>query len=180
MESLKDVPSTSPRSWGIIFASLLPLWLLSLSIMAEGFPPPPISREVAVASFITAIVAGIVLVWRGWMPIELLLCCLYPFLLLYTLDEVSTTYKTPFIILCTLILTAGAVGYQRIRSPGLRWVFLLVVTGVALLAASNAAHNFWVMAEELGYERCFPDAYGCPPLTGQETPWWILFFRLRS
>jgi hypothetical protein len=29
---------------------LLPLWLLSLSIMAEGFPRPPISIQLAIAS----------------------------------------------------------------------------------------------------------------------------------
>jgi hypothetical protein len=176
MDNLKDIRLATLNSWGTTLANLLPLWLLSLSIMAEGFPRPPISGEVAIGFFATAIVAKILFTWKGWMAIELLLYSLFPFVLLYAFDEVSTAYKTPFIILCTLILTAGVVGYQRIRSPSIRWVILLVATSVTLVAASNATHNFWAMAEDLGYQRCFPDAYGCAPLTGKETPWWILFF----
>lgn len=177
MENVKEIRWADPASWIMTFGSLLPLWLLSLSIMAEGFPRPPISREVAITSFVTAIVASIVLMWKRWMTIELLLYSLFPFLLLSTFDEISTTYKTPFIILCTLILTAGAVGYQRICSSRLRrWLILLAVAIITLLAALHAADSFWGLASDLGYERCFPDAHGCAPLTGQETPWWMLFF----
>jgi len=179
MEIAKEIRKTPARSWSITIASLLPLWLLSFSIMAEGFPPPPISSEVAITSFVVAIVASIVLMWVKWMTIELLLYSLFPFLLLFTFDEISTTYKTPFIILCTLSLTAGVVVYQRSRSSRLlRLGILLAFTIVTLFAASHAADNFWDMASDLGYEQCFPDAHGCAPLTGQETPWWMLFFSL--
>ena len=179
MENVKEIRWADPASWIMTLGSLLPLWLLSLSIMAEGFPRPPISSEVATTSFLTAIVASIVLMWKRWMTIGLLLYSLFPFLLLFTFDEISTTYKTPFIILCTLILTAGVVGHQRIRSSALRrWLILLAVAIVALFAASHASSSFWDMVGDLGYEQCFPDAHGCPPLTGHETPWWILFFSL--
>jgi formate hydrogenlyase subunit 3/multisubunit Na+/H+ antiporter MnhD subunit len=179
MENVKETQWADPASWIMTLGGLLPLWLLSLSIMAEGFPRPPISREVAVSSFVTAIIVSIVLMWKRWMTIELLLYSLFPFLLLSTFDEISTTYKTPFIILCTLILTAGVVGYQRIRSSRLRrWPILLVVAVITWFAALHATDSFWGMASDLGYEQCFPDAHGCAPLTGQETPWWILFFSL--
>jgi len=177
MENVKEIRWARLASWIMTLGNLLPLWLLSFVIMAEGFPRPPISREVTVASLVTAIVASIVLTWKRWMTIELLLYSLFPFLLLFTFDEISTTYKTPFIILCTLILTAGVVGYQRIRSSRQRrCLVLLAAAAVTLFAAAHAANSFWSMASDLGYEQCFPDAHGCAPLTGQETPWWILFF----
>jgi hypothetical protein len=162
----------------MILASLLPLWLLSIAIMVEGFPPPPISVELAYTSFILAISVSIVLLWKRWMTVELILYSLVPFILLGTFDEISTTYKTPFIFLCTLILTAGIVGYHSFRSAQWRWLILLPAAGVTLMMASHAAEGFWQMASDLGYGACFPDAHGCAPLTGQETPWLILFFNL--
>ena len=177
MENVKEIRKTPARSWSTTIASLLPLWLLSFSIMVEGFPPPPILSEVAITTFVVAIVASIVLLWVKWITIELLLYSLFPFVLLGIFDEISTTYKTPFIILCTLILTAGVIVYQRSRSSRLlRSVILLAFAIVTLFAASHATNNFWDMASDLGYEQCFPDAHGCAPLTGQETPWWVLFF----
>jgi hypothetical protein len=177
MENLKDIRWAEPAPWIMTLGSLLPLWLLSFVIMAEGFPRPPISSQVTIASFVTAIVASIVLVWKRWMTAELLLYSLFPFVLLSAFDEISTTYKTPFIVLCALILTAGAVVYQSIRLPRqVRWPILLAAAAVMLFAAAHAAAGFWNMASDLGYEQCFPDAYGCAPLTGQETPWWVLFF----
>ena len=57
--------------------------------MAEGFPRPPISIELAKTSFVLAIPARIVLFLKRWLTIELLLYSLFPFLLLYTFDEIS-------------------------------------------------------------------------------------------
>jgi len=48
----------------------------------------------------------------------------------------------------------------------------------ALVMASRVRNTFWHMAGDLGYEECFPDEQGCAPLTGQEIPWWALFFSL--
>ena len=177
MVNLKVIPQPDQRSWGTILASLLPLWLLSLVIMVEGFPRPPISGEAAIASFVVAIAVSVVLLWNRWMTIELVLYSLFPFLLLATFDEISTTYKTPFIILCALILTVGVVVYQSSRLPRLsRGLVLLGVAVVTFVMAWHATFNFWGMVGDLGYVECFPDATGCAPLTGQETPWWVLFF----
>ena len=178
MENVKGIRWADPAPWTMTLGGLLPLWLLSLSITAEGFPRPPISSEMAITFLVTAMVASIVLIWKRGMTIELLLYSLFPFLLLFTFDEVSTTYKTPFITFCALILTAGVVGYQRIRSARWRWFILLCAAVVTLVMALHAANSFWHMAGDLGYEECFPDAHGCAPLTGQETPWWALFFSL--
>ena len=178
MENVEGIRWAAPRSWSTTLASLLPLWLLSFASMAEGFPRPPISIEMAITSFVLAIFISIVLLWKRWMTIELILYSLVPFVLLSTFDEISTTYKTPFIMLCTLILTAGIVGYQRNRSAWWRWLILLSAAVVTLVMAWHATSSFWHMASDLGYVRCFPDAHSCAPLTGKETPWWILFFSL--
>jgi hypothetical protein len=177
MENMEANRWATPRSWCITVVSLLPLWLLSLAIMVEGFPPPPISGELAITAFVLAIAVSIVLLWKRWMTVELVLYSFFPFYLLYAFDEISTTYKTPFIILCALILTIGVIGYQRSRlTRFVRVLVLLLIVFVTYALAWNAALNFWQMASDLGYVHCFPDAHGCAPLTGHETPWWVLFF----
>ena len=178
MENVREIRWENLRSWRMTLANLFPLWLISFAVMAEGFPSPPISIELAKILFVLAIVAGIVLRWKRWMTLEFLMySVLIPFSFLYVFDEISTTYKTPFIILSALILTAGLVSYQRSRIPRLGRILILLLTAVVAYAmAWNAALNFWQMAGDLGYVRCFPDAHGCAPLTGQETPWWVLFF----
>jgi hypothetical protein len=180
MGNTKEILWADSHPWSTTLASLVPLWLLSFAIMAEGFPRPPISIELARTSFVLAITVSIVLLWKKWMTIALLLFSLFPFHLLYVFDEISTTYKTPFIILCAFILTIGMVGYQRSRSAWLRWLILLGAFVVALVMAWHATFSFWRMTDDLGYVRCFPDAQGCAPLTGQETPWWVLFLSLWS
>jgi hypothetical protein len=120
--------------------------------MAEDFPRLPISIELAKTSFVLAIPVRIVLLLKRWLTIELLLYSLFPFLLLYTFDEISTTYKTPFIILCALILTAGVVGYQRNRSTRLGRGFILLFTAVVIFVmAWHATFEFWRMAGDMGY-----------------------------
>jgi hypothetical protein len=178
METIKKIRWATEDSWVAILASLLPLWLLSFTIMAEGFPRPPISRELAIAAFFLAIAAGILLLWKSWLTFDLLLVSLVPFILLFIFDEISTSYKTPFILLCALLLSTGMVGAQRSSSPVLRWSILLIVTVVTLVLAAHAIQNYWQMAGDLGYVKCFPDYQGCAPLTGNETPWWVLFFDL--
>jgi hypothetical protein len=176
LENLSHAPSTKQQPWLKTLANLLPLWLFSLAITVEGFPRPPIPAWLGLVFFILAIVAGVGLLIMRWMPPMLTLISLFPFLLLPAFDEISTTYKTPFILTCALLLSAGMIVYQHSRSALFRWVILLVSIGVTLIFAWNAAENFWQMAGDLGYFECFPDYTGCPALTGQETPWWQLFF----
>lgn len=178
MEDTKEIRRVDPTSWILTLGSSLPLWLLSLSITGEGFPRPPISIEVAIIAFLSAILVSIVLLWRGWMTAELLIFSFLPLLMTYNFDEISTAYKTPFIIACASILVAGLVGYQRVPGSRLwRWLILLVAATLFLFAVWHASNGFWDMTRELGYVRCFPDAPGCTPLKELDaTPWWILFF----
>jgi hypothetical protein len=183
-EEVQDMEKTevfrwiTRQSWMPAIICPLPLWLLSFAIMAEGFPRPPISLGLASISFYLAIAASVVLLWKSWENADLVLYSLVPLLLLFTFDEISTTYKTPFILLCAILLTIGILVYQRSDEPGVRVLVLLFVASVTLMMAQHAASNFWHMADNLGYVECFPDYQGCAPLTGQETPWWILFFHV--
>lgn len=174
----KKIRLASPGTWSAILASLLPLWLFSTAVTAEGFPKPPVPIELGIAAFVLAIIASIFLLWKGWLDVDIILGSLIPFILLYKFDEISTAYKTPFILLCALILSIGFVNAQRSGSVTIRWLILLTFTVATLMLASNASQNYWQMVSDLGYVECMPDAQGCPPLTGNETPWWVLFFSL--
>jgi hypothetical protein len=179
MEMAKETHSTRLPNWVKVLINLLPLWFVSLSITTEGFPKPPISLEIATASFATAVLFSIILLLKRWMEIESALYSFTPLILLAGFDEISTTYKTPFIFASVLILTVGALAYQYSRwARPFKWLILLVALFLTLSAAGHAAGNFWQMASDLGYKMCFPDYHGCGPLTGNETPWWVLFLRI--
>ena len=156
-------------------AGLLPLWLVALAITVEGFPRPPISLPVAVLALALAIGISLLALWKRWMTVDLVLVSFFPLALLGPFDEISTAYKTPFILLCALVLTAGILLYQRSQTVRWRWLILLAAAGVTWLLAWHAALNYWQMVADLGYERCLPDAAGCAPLAGRGSPWWALF-----
>jgi glucan phosphoethanolaminetransferase (alkaline phosphatase superfamily) len=120
---------------------------------------------------------GIVLVWVGWLTLDLILYSLFPFVFLFAFDEISTSYKTPFIVVCTLILSIAMVSAQRSNSEKLRWRIWLVVNILIWILASHALEQYWDMIDELVFGDCFPYTQGCLPLAGNETPWWVLFFR---
>lgn len=82
----------SRTAW-ITLVNLLPTWLFSIAILAEGFPPPPLSIELAIAAFILGIAVSIALVWKSWMPLELIPYNLLPFSLWFIFDEITTRYK---------------------------------------------------------------------------------------
>lgn len=178
MASARVADWREPDFWSGTITSLAPLWLVSFAIMIEGFPPPPFPPQLAILSFFLAIAGGLVFFWKGWIPIELLPYGFLPLGLLYVFDEISTTYKTPFIVLCALLLSVGIAVFQSNVST--RVVRLLILVAVALgtfALAQHAQSNFWQMASDLGYVRCMPDLTGCAPLTGQEPSPWVLFFR---
>lgn len=161
-------------------ASLLPLWLVALAITVEGFPRPPISMPAAMLALALAVGISLVALWQRWMTVELALVSFFPLLLLLRpFDEISTTYKTPFILLCALVLTVGILLYQSSRARRRwRWLLLLAAAGLAWLLAWHLTLAYWQMAAELGYTRCLPDAAGCAPLAGRGRPWWALLFAL--
>jgi hypothetical protein len=169
----------SAFNWKIKLVALLPLWMFSLTVTAEGFPRPPISSRVALVILGLAIFAIVLFLWKRWITFELLVYYLTPWSFLPLFDEISTSYKTPFIVACTLILSAGLILSQYLlRSHLQRGLLLVSVAIITMLLAGSISFNYWDMAGGLGYFQCFPDAYGCPPLTGAETPWWDLFIKL--
>jgi hypothetical protein len=175
---MKKTRATLPGSWMVPLVSLLPLWLLSLAILVEGFPDPPISGGLAIVALVLAIASTIVLVWLRWLTLDLLLYSLFPFVLLYIFDEVSTSYKTPFILLCALVLSIGIVSARYSGSDKMRWRIWLVVNIVTWILASHALQAYWDMVgNDLVFGDCLPYAQGCPLLSGRESPWWVLFFR---
>jgi len=157
---------------------VLPLWLVALATTAEGFPRPPVSVEIAGVALTLAVLVSLVLLWKRWLTVELLVYSFAPLALVVLLDEISTAYKTPFIFASALVLTIGAVIYQRSGWPRwLRGLILLAFAAAMLLLAAHAASAFWTMASDRGYDRCFPDQHGCPPLTDDATPWWLLYIQ---
>ena len=153
-------------SWRATFASLLPLWLITLAYTSFGY-----------TGFLLAIVVSILLLWKIWLTPELVLYSFIPLMLPFMFEEVYMSYRIPFLLLCTLVLTLGIIGYQRIltRSVTFAWLTLLLVAMAAWALASHATQNYWQMACMTGCFECSPGAPGCPP-GGELTPWWILFF----
>ena len=178
MKTLEYIRWADPPWWATL-ARLLPLWFLSLALTTEGFPRPTIPDELAIIFLILTPVIIVALLWIRWLTPELLLYIFFPITLLFILDEISTTYKTPLILTCTVILSAGMIGYQLClnrNSLGWAWLTLLLTVILTWIFASHASRNYWQMASDLGYQ-CSPDAQDCAPLTGNETPWWVLFFK---
>lgn len=179
MEAIKQTRWISSRPWYSHPFTFVPLWLWSFAIMFEGFPRLPLSIEVAIASCVLAVVLSGMRLWQKRLTIAFTIYSLFPLVLLPIFDEISTIYKTPFIMLCAVILTLGGMIAQQRRVNQLgRGAILLVAAVVTLALAWHAAFNFWAMVSSLGYSSCVPDAQGCPPLTGQVPPWWALFFGL--
>lgn len=153
-------------SWRAAVASLLPLWLITLAYTSLGY-----------AGLLLAIAVSIILLWKIWMTPELVLYSILPLMFPFMFEEVYMSYRIPFLLLCTFILTFGIIGYQRVltRSVTFAWLILLLVGIAAWALASHATQNYWQMACMTGCFECSPGAPGCPP-TGELTPWWILFF----
>lgn len=166
--------------WLRTAASLLPLWLFALAVTAEGFPRPPISIVTAQALFYLGLTVSIVLIALRWLTVELILFSVLPFVYLFAFDEISTAYKTPLILACTLVLSAGVVLYQLSRRRVLGVLVLLLAAALVLVMVGQASDNYWELHSQvlgrLGVDNCFLDASGCPQFSGQETPWWQLFF----
>ncbi len=179
MKTLAHLRWAEPPLWKVTLANVLPLWLLSISFTTEGFPRPPVSPALGISAFLLAVAASIFLLWIKWLTPELILYSLFTFMFLFTFDEISTSYKTPFILLCTLLMMVGIVGYQlslHKDSIGAGWFILVLAVIVTWQLASHANQNYWQMVGNLGFQ-CTPDSTGCTSLPANATPWWMLFFR---
>lgn len=173
MATISVIQPRQEVSWGQNLVSLLPLWLVTLAVSGEGFPagykPSILVAEIA---FGAAILAGVVLALKRWLPLLLLLYSFLPLSLLPVFDEISTEYKTPFLLMCALIASVWAILYLRARSP---WRVLILVAGAAVTyaLANYAMFNYWDWVAALNYGQCFPGQAACPPLP--DRAWWQVF-----
>lgn len=155
---------------------LLPAWLVTVAVMAEGFPRPWVTREAALVSLAAAVLLS------GWLLVSrraslmLVAYSFTPLFLAWLFDEISTRYKTPYLVLSALVLSVGILASFQARRAMWRWFILGIAVALALGLAWNGTLHFWHMAADLGYVRCFPDAYGCAPLDGEAVSPWRLFF----
>lgn len=156
--------------------NLLPAWLVSVAVMAEGFPRPGVTREAALVSLSAAVLlsAGLLLTRRA--SVLVVVYSFTPLFLAWLFDEMSTRYKTPYLVVCALILSLGILASFQARRVAWQALILGIAVGVTLGLAWNATLNFWHMAADLGYVRCFPDAFGCAPLGAEAVSPWRLFF----
>jgi hypothetical protein len=177
METIRKLPPVMEDSWIATLASLLPLWLLFAAVSAEGFPRPPVPVELAIPAFVLALVSSAVLLGKGWLEFDLVLYSFFPLLLWIQFDEISTAYKTPFLLMCALVLSLGIVVAKRSSSLTVRWLALACLAVITWLLASHAVDGYWRMVGDLVFGDCFPYTRGCPPLAGQEVVWWVIFFR---
>lgn len=170
---------TSPRatdgpSWLKTAASLAPVWLLAFAVTAEGFPNRHWPTWLAIPAFWIAIIIALSLLVFRIARVEVILISILPLAYLFIFDEITTTYKTPFIFFCTLIMSIGMIAYQHSTSRHVL-LFLPAAALLSLFAAYYAADNFWAYTSSLDIGECFLDYTGCPPLPTDSPPWWRFF-----
>ena len=175
----RDLAPVSGRlPWLKTLAVLAPLWMFALAAAAEGFPDPPIPGNLARVLFYAGLAVAILVTFLFHTLIELPFIILIPALYIFEFDEITTTYKTPFILFCTLILSLGIIAFHYLvekRSLKVALPILLGVAILALLAGMLASKNFWGYTDSLGIERCFLDYTGCPALPADHPAWWRFF-----
>ena len=178
MGTIRKMRWVDVGSWQATLASLLPLWLLSFA-MAMGWSQAYIPTELACVAFWLVPILGLLLIWKGWMTVDVLLYSLFPILLAFYVDEYSITYSIPLYLVCAVFLSIGIVGYHYSLyrdKVGLAWMILLLIFIVTWIFVNYTNQNYWQMAGDLGYNACDND--GCVPLTPTGTSWWVLFFRV--
>ena len=177
METMKKIQWKPEDSRIATLVSLLPLWLLSLIILAIVLPQPPIPEGLAVSAVLLILAVSIALLWKGWLDIDIFLYSLFPFILFFFFGEVYLTYRIPFIVLCVLLLSVGIFLAQYTSKAGdsltTRWLILFFVAAITWVIASHAAQNYWHMLGDLGYGapplECMPNTTDCP-LIGKVIP----------
>jgi hypothetical protein len=177
-ENRNVVPVSDRLPWLKTMAVLAPLWMIALATTAEGFPNPPISGNQGLVLFYAAIAVAILATFIFRTLIELPFITLIPLSYVFLFDEITTSYKTPFILFCTLILSLGIIAYHYLaetRSLKVALLVLLAVVVLTYIAAGYAMANFWAYTDSLGIEMCFLDYSGCPPLPADHPAWWRFF-----
>lgn len=167
METALKLRWSEENSWLPALASLLPHWLVALALTTLGVP-----------ALWLALAVAILLVVKGWTYFDLLLYAVFPIIFLMMFESISWSYRTPFLLLCAVILSFGILAAQRSDFVTRRWLILLGVAVLTFTLASHAAGNYWGMIDNLGLVNCYSGGSGCEPLPVNATPPWVLFFGL--
>lgn len=154
-----------------VLLTQLPLWLFTATVSIEGFPPPGLPLWAGITAFALGVLIILYLAWRRALDASMFAMML-PFVLMVFFDEVTTSYKTPFLLVSTAVVSASILFYQKAEDRKWRALILLAGVIVAILLASHAKDVFWSLFSDR-YIHCFPD---CLPVSGVDTPWWKLFF----
>jgi hypothetical protein len=150
--------------------SLLPLWLISLAITGEGFPSPPLSFELGKWLIALALPLGLLMLWKRWLSAALFLYSLAPLTFLFIFDEISTTYKTPFILLSTLILTLGVLALPRLPHPKAAHLGLVGGVGDHVVFREQCHLPFLGDDRPIGLCRMLSGLHRLRPLAGRRNP----------
>jgi hypothetical protein len=98
-------------------------------------------------------------VWHDWTRLSLALYGCLPLLMWFFFDEVHWPHGAIFLVMTSLLLTAGAVAYMRSTSTRHRALSLLAGLTVAWLTGSLGLATYWTVPR---------DPYWRPPATWSE------------
>lgn len=167
----------TPRRLPIWAALLgvLPVILLTLTGLGEGFPSPLLHARVMFAMGILGVALVPLLIWKGWMWGGLLIYSFWAAIATQAgLDEIASSYKTPFTFLAALAVVIPALAFQ-FSAWRWRWVILMVGLVLALWFVGRMAGQYWGMVDRLGYTACYPS---CLPVSGKDPLWWQVLLGL--
>lgn len=175
MEIARSKPSSARLSWPVTILSLLPIWLMTAAVSAEGFPSPPLTAQAALAFFIAAVLLTLLLAVKRWAPPVLFLYYLLPLVMMMKYDEIFTNFKTPFLFTCALILSLFGLAYLRSQNREVGLYILAAGALVAFVTGNLAGENYWNIVGSGHTGECWNSF--CAPPTG-EYPWWKVFLHL--
>lgn len=142
MKTMPKIEWEEMGSWKATIASLLPLWLFFFAFANIFDSSLEILETIA---FSLIIPVCIVFLLKGWMTFDLLPYSFLPMFIQFFFDDIDSSCKVLLILVCTLTLTLGIVGYQRSLnkdSVTLAWLSLLLAAIAAWIFVSYAVQHF--------------------------------------
>lgn len=170
METTYTTNNVRERRLPAILLTQLPLWLFTATVSIEGSPPPGLPLWAGITAFALGVLIILYLAWRRELDASMF-AMMMPFVLTAFFDEVTTSYKTPFLLVSTAVVSASILLYQKSKDRKWRALILLAGVIVSILLASHAKNAFW----DLFTVRYTTD-FTTLPVSGVDTPWWKLYF----
>lgn len=171
METTHATDQTRERKLPVMLLTQLPLWLFTATVSVEGFPPPGLPLWAGITAFALGVLIILYLAWKRELDASMF-AMMVPFGLMVFLDEVTTSYKTPFLLVSTAVTALSIFAYQKLENHRGRGLVLLAGVIVSIWLASHAKSVYWDLFSER-YTRCYPD---CLPVSGLDLSWWKLYF----